>query len=72
MGWKILRDICIDRGKELIDQVPLPWGDKTDTTIFDEKGIFTVKSCNRKSRGECNMLEASFLRKVWSLKLLIK
>lgn len=37
--------------------------------IFDEKGEFKVKSCYNQLRGERNMVNANFWRKLWSLKL---
>ena len=67
----ILNDICNDRDAELIKRIPLPAFDKQDSWfwLFDDKGVFTVKSCYRKLQGEQNTSQGAFWKKLWAIKL---
>lgn len=67
----ILQDLCNDRDKKLIQQIPLPIVPKLDTWfwLLDDKGVFTVKSCYRRLRGKCDTQNRLFWRKVWRLQL---
>ncbi|XP_074352643.1 uncharacterized protein LOC141691787 [Apium graveolens] len=67
----ILNDICNDRDAKLIKRIPLPAFDKKDSRfwLFDDKGVFTVKSCYRKLLGEHNTSQGIFWRKLWAIKL---
>lgn len=51
--------------------IPLPIVPKLDTWVWllDDKGVFTVKSCYRRLRGECDTQNILFWRKVWRLQL---
>ncbi|XP_074378613.1 uncharacterized protein LOC141720155 [Apium graveolens] len=71
---EILNDICNERDRLLITKIALPRRDKEDSWYwaFDKKGEFTVKSCYNRIRGERSMLNVSFWRKLWSLKLQVK
>lgn len=50
----ILNDVCNERDRELIRQIPIPGKRRDDSWfwLFDDKGEFTVRSCYRKLRGE--------------------
>lgn len=67
----ILNDICNDRDVVLIKRIPLPAFDKQDSRVwlFDDKGVFTVKSCYRKLQGEHNISHGAFWKKLWATKL---
>lgn len=55
-GWDevILNDICNERDRDLIKQIPLSERRREDTWFwfFDEKERFTVRSCYQNLRGE--------------------
>lgn len=67
----VLNDICNERDKKLIKQIPIPICEWDDSWfwLLDDKGIFTVKSCYKNIRGEAEFPEVSFWRKLWSLQL---
>lgn len=72
-GWdeEILNDICNERDRELIKQIPIPGRRREDSWfwLFDAKGNFTVRSCYRRLRGESECLNGVFWRKLWGLRL---
>lgn len=43
----VLNDLCNDRDKRLIKQIPIPIRSRSDSWywILDDKGEFSVKSC---------------------------
>lgn len=59
---EILNDLCNERDRNLILQVPLPRHDRIDSWywLFDGNGEFTVKSCYRRLRGENQGDEVGF------------
>lgn len=67
----ILSDLCNDRDKRLIQQIPVPMRDKEDSWywILEDKGEFMVKSCYRRIRGEYECVDRGFWRKMWGLQL---
>lgn len=73
LGWDddILCDILNERDRELVKQIPVSGRKREDVWfwLFDNKGMFTVKSCYRKLRGEAPCVEGEFWRKLWRLKL---
>ena len=50
----ILKDLCNDRDRELIQQIPIPRRSRPDSWywILENHGDFTVKSCYKRIRGE--------------------
>ena len=65
----IVNDICNERDRELIPQIPLPNANRLDSWywILDGKGEFTVKNCYREIRGESRDQDDGFWKKLWSL-----
>ncbi|KAL8124141.1 hypothetical protein AgCh_011956 [Apium graveolens] len=72
-GWdeEILNDICNERDRDLIKQIPVSRTGRMDSWfwLFDEHGTFTVRSCYRCLRGESECVDRVFWKKLWSLKL---
>ncbi|KAL8089279.1 hypothetical protein AgCh_038904 [Apium graveolens] len=72
-GWddEILQDLCNERDRDLIKQIPLTRLQRNDTWfwLFDEQGKFSVRSCYRRIRGESACVDRSFWTKLWKLKL---
>ncbi|KAL8110377.1 hypothetical protein AgCh_026191 [Apium graveolens] len=68
---EILRDLCNDRDKNLIKQIPIPTRSCDDSWLWllEEKGMFTVKSCYQSLQGEVESTETVFWKKLWSLNL---
>lgn len=68
---EVLRDICNERDVEMIQKIPLPMNSADDSWywMLDDTGIFTVKSCYRKLKGEVNAADSSFWNKLWSVQL---
>lgn len=50
----VVRDICNDHDSRLIQQIPIPVMEKEDSWFWlsEANGMFSVKSCYRKLRGE--------------------
>ena len=67
----ILNELCNDRDKELIYQVPIPLWSKSDSWFWlpDAKGKFSVRSCYRLLKGESECQERQMWTRLWSLKL---
>ncbi|XP_074335978.1 uncharacterized protein LOC141673144 [Apium graveolens] len=68
---EILNDLCNERDREFIKQVPVTRITNADTWfwLFNDLGKFTVRSCYRRLRGESECVDRSFWRKLWKLKL---
>lgn len=68
---EVLQDICNERDRELIKQIPIPRISKDDSWfwLFDDKGEFSVKSCYRVLRGEHACPDKVFWRTLWGLNL---
>ncbi|KAL8157084.1 hypothetical protein AgCh_001976 [Apium graveolens] len=68
---EVLRDICNERGIDLIKQVHISQRQREDSWMWllDDKGEFTVRSCYRKLRGESECPDRNFWNKVWKLQL---
>lgn len=68
---EILGELCNDRDRKLIYQVPIPLRSKPDSWFWlpDTKGGFTVRSCYRLIRGEAVSQERDMWARLWSLKL---
>ncbi|KAL8112083.1 hypothetical protein AgCh_019690 [Apium graveolens] len=68
---EIFSDLFTERDKKLILQIPIPLRDKEDSWYWapEDKGIFSVKSCYRKIRGEDAYVDRIFWKKVWGLQL---
>ncbi|XP_074327916.1 uncharacterized protein LOC141665831 [Apium graveolens] len=67
----LLDDLCNERDKNLIKQVPIPIRKRPDSWywLFDDTGNFTVKSCYRQLAGEWACPDRKFWNKIWHLKL---
>lgn len=65
----ILRDLCNERDRKMIQRIPIPLRQKDDTWfwLLESKGNFTVKSCYRRLRGEFECRDKEFWSKVWRL-----
>lgn len=72
-GWddEILRDICNDRDRKLIETIPIPIRSREDSWfwLMEDKDDFTVRSCYRKLQGDIHCPDAIFWKRIWSLKL---
>lgn len=72
-GWDvdILQDICNERDRNLILQIPIPTRSREDSWywMLEDKGEFTVRSCYRKIQGEFECADGRFWRKLWGLQL---
>lgn len=68
---EVLDELCNDRDKGLIYQIPIPLRSKPDSWFWlpDTKGGFTVRSCYRLLRGESVSQERAMWARLWSLKL---
>lgn len=73
MGWdvEIVQDICNERDRQLIQQIPIPYRNKVDSWywILEDTGEFSVKSGYRYLRGEAECVNGSFWQKLWRMKL---
>lgn len=67
----VIEDVFNSRDVELIKRVPLPLREKNDSWfwLFDDKGLFTVKSCYRWLQGECDSVHKWFWKKLWELRM---
>lgn len=67
----ILSNICNDRDKKLIRQIPIPMRPREDDWywILEDKGEFSVRSCYRKIHGESECVNKSYWKNIWSLQL---
>ena len=68
---EVVSDLFTDRDKKLILQIPIPIRDKEDSWYWalEDKGVFSVKSCYRKIRGEYDCVDRVFWKRVWGLQL---
>lgn len=68
---EILSDICNERDSTFIHQIPISLRNKEDSWywMLEYRGDFSVKSCNRRLRGEVECIDKEFWRKVWKMKL---
>lgn len=67
----VLEDICNERDRMLIKQIPLAMSCRVDSWfwLLDDKGEFTVKSSYRRLQGEVECPDPIFWKRLWSLKL---
>lgn len=58
----IIDELCNDRDRELIYQVPIPIRRRSDSWLwlFEADGVFSVRSCYRRLRGEGEGQEREF------------
>lgn len=68
---EILQDLCNERDRNLIMQVPISTRSKKDEWfwLWDDKCEFTVRSCYRRIHGEVECVDRRFWKKLWSLKV---
>ena len=68
---EILQDICNDRDRLLITQIPLLMRDRDDEWfwMFEDKGEFTVRSGYRVLQGEESTTDAALWKRIWKFKV---
>ncbi|KAL8096064.1 hypothetical protein AgCh_037137 [Apium graveolens] len=67
----ILQDLCNERDRELILQIPIPVQNREDNWfwLFDSNRNFSVKSGYRQLQGEIQKPHAKFWSRLWNLQL---
>lgn len=73
IGWDeaVLLDLCNDRDRKLIQQIPIPICKKPDSWYWalEDNGFFSVKSCCRRLHGELECVNKKVWKRIRELKL---